>query len=65
MRTIRGLIQTDIYTTEGGYVALKQPSQLGGDGAICLLSVDQLPEVIGELEALYENRQRWVDAMPE
>jgi hypothetical protein len=65
MRTIRGLIQIDIYTTEGGYVALKQPSQLGGDDSICLLSVDQLPEVIGELETLYENRQRWAETTPE
>ena len=65
MRTIKGLIQTDIYTTEGGYVALKQPSQLGGEDPICLLSVDQLPEVIGELQTLYANRQQWEDAMPE
>jgi hypothetical protein len=65
MRTIKGLIQTDIYTTEGGYVALKQPSQLGGDDSICLLSVDQLPDVIGELQTLYANRQRWEGSTPE
>jgi hypothetical protein len=65
MRTIKGLIQTDIYTTEGGYVALKQPSEFGGDDSICLLSVDQLPDVIGELQTLYADRQRWEDSMPE
>jgi hypothetical protein len=65
MRTINGLIRLDIYTTEGGYVALKQPSQLGGDDSVCLLSVDQLPDVIRELQALYADRQRWVDATAE
>ena len=65
MRTIKGVIQTDIYTTEGGYVALKQPSQLGGDDSVCLLSVDQLPDVISELQELYASRQRWEDATPE
>ena len=65
MRTINGQIPVDIYTTEGGYVALKQPSQHGGDDALCLLSVDQLPDVIRELQALYADRQSWAEAMPE
>ena len=65
MRTIDGQIRVDIYTTEEGYVALKQPSQLGGDDSLCLLSVDQLPDVIRELEALYADRHLWVDATPQ
>jgi hypothetical protein len=65
MRKIKGLIETHIYTTEGGYVALKQPSPLGADDAICLLSADQLLDVIGELQMLYENRQNWMETAPE
>jgi hypothetical protein len=62
VRTIGGLIETDIYTTEDGLVALKQPGQAGRDDGLCLLSVDQLPEIIGELQALYADRQRWAEA---
>ena len=65
MRTIDGQIRVDIYTTEGGYVALKQPSQIGGDDALCLLSVDQLPDVISELQALYADRTRWAETVAE
>jgi hypothetical protein len=65
MRTIDGQIRIDIYTTEDGYVALKQMSQVEGADSLCLLSVDQIPGVIRELQALYANRQSWADAMPE
>jgi hypothetical protein len=65
MRKIEGLIETDIYTTEGGYVALKQPSQQEGNDSVCLLSADQLPDVIRELQKLYADRQRWAEAAPE
>jgi hypothetical protein len=60
MRKIKGLIDTDIYTTEG-YVALKQVREPGRDDIVCLLSVDQLPGVIGALEALYADRQTWAE----
>jgi hypothetical protein len=65
MRTIDGQIRIDIYTTEEGYVALKQASELEGADSLCLLSVDQLPGVIRELQALYADRRSWADATPE
>jgi hypothetical protein len=61
MPTVKGLIPLDIYATDSGYIALAQP---GGDDraeCLCLLSVDQLPDVIRELEALYANRQAWAE----
>jgi hypothetical protein len=64
METIDGPIETQIYTTEGGYVALKQARE-GSDDAICLLTADQLPEIIGRLQALYEERKRWEEAAAE
>jgi hypothetical protein len=63
MRTLAGLIETTVYTTDG-YVAIEQP-RLGGEICICLISVDQLPDVIRELEALYEQRRMWAEVRPE
>jgi hypothetical protein len=64
MTTIDGAIETQIYTTEGGYVALKQPRE-GSDDAICLLTADQLPEIIERLQALYAERKRWEETAAE
>lgn len=64
MDKIDGTIETQIYTTEGGYVALKQ-SKEGSDDAICLLTADQLPEIVERLQALYKERKRWEEAAAE
>ena len=64
MERIDGTIETQIYTTEGGYVALKQARE-GDDDAICLLTADQLPEIIERLQALYRERKRWEEAAAE
>jgi hypothetical protein len=61
MATVKGLIPLRIYPTDGGYVALEQPSGDDHSDCLCLLSVDQLPDVIRELEALYANRQTWAE----
>ena len=58
MHRIKGLIQTDIYATDDGHVALKQGDR---DDCICRFSVDQLPEVIGVLQSLYADRQTWAE----
>lgn len=60
-----GTVETMIYTTEGGYVAIKQPAQHEANEQICLLSADQLPELIRELQALYDNRKSWEEAAVE
>jgi hypothetical protein len=57
-----GTVDTEIYTTEGGYVAIKQPAPIAKTEQVCLLSADQLPELIRELQALYDNRQTWDEA---
>lgn len=61
MSTVKGLIPLSIYATDSGYVALEQPGGLGRAKCLCLLSVDQLPDVIRELESLYADRQTWAE----
>jgi hypothetical protein len=65
MRKIDGQIELAIYTTEAGYVALKQETESGRDDVVCLVSVDQLPDVIAELQDLYANRRAWAEPTPE
>jgi hypothetical protein len=60
-----GIVETEIYTTEGGYVAIRQPAPTSADEQICLLSADQLPELIRELAALYDDRKTWEEAAVE
>ena len=51
---IEGRIETAIYTTEDGYVAIEQLND-----TVVLLSSDQLVDVIRKLEACYDNRAHW------
>jgi hypothetical protein len=56
---IRGSYETNIDTTQGGYIRIEQPDPMGDDPMIVLLSADQLPKVIEELQALYDDRESW------
>jgi hypothetical protein len=60
-----GTVDTEIYTTEGGYVAIKQPAPNPDSEQVCLLSADQLPELIRELQTLYDDRRTWEEAAAE
>lgn len=60
-----GTVDTEIYTTEGGYVALSQPAPTAEQEQLCLLSADQLPQLIRELQALYDHRKSWEEAAVE
>jgi hypothetical protein len=60
-----GAVETALYTTEGGYVAIQQPASAADEQQICLLSADQLPELIRELQTLYDNRRSWEEAAVE
>lgn len=60
-----GSVETEIYTTEGGYVAIQQPAPTAAEQQICLLSADQLPQLIHELQALYDDRKSWEEAAVE
>jgi hypothetical protein len=61
-----GTVQTEVYTTEGGYVAIRQPAQIdAADDQVCILSADQLPELIRELQNLYDHRKTWEEAAAE
>lgn len=60
-----GSVDTQLYLAEGGYVALHQPSQATGNDQVVLLRQDQLPEVIRELQALYDDRKSWEEAAVE
>ena len=53
---------TEIYVTESGYVAITQPDPEGGpeqEDDIVLLTAEQLPEVIKDLQQLLAARQEW------
>ena len=60
-----GTVDTEIYTTEGGYVAITQPAPNADSEQVCLLSADQLPELIRELQTLYDDRRTWEEAAAE
>jgi hypothetical protein len=51
---ITGMVETEIYTTDDGFVAIEQPND-----TVVLLSADQLLAVIRELQACYDNRGEW------
>jgi hypothetical protein len=65
-KTIKGgSVDTHLYLAEGGYVALQQPAQPAGNDQVVLLSAEQLPELIRELQALYDDRKTWEEAAVE
>jgi hypothetical protein len=51
--------ETEIYITEGGYVAIKQPDERGDEDQTILLTATQLELVIAELEARLKHRAEW------
>ena len=60
-----GAVDTELYLTEGGYVAIHQPAPSAAEDQLCLLSADQLPELIRELQALYDDRKSWEETAVE
>lgn len=60
-----GSVDTQMYVAEGGYVALQQSAQPTGNDQVVLLSAEQLPELIRELQALYDDRKTWEEAAVE
>ena len=56
---IKRSYETEIYEeAREGYVAIKQIHD-DGDEDLILLTADQLPYVIKELQALYGRREEW------
>jgi hypothetical protein len=56
---IKRSYETEVYATEReGYVAIKQRGD-NGDEDLILLTADQLPSVIKELQALCSRRAEW------
>ncbi len=56
---IRRSYETEIYAEEReGYVVVKQVGESGEEDLI-LLTADQLPSVIKELQALHSRREEW------
>ena len=57
--------ETEVYATEKeGYVAIKHAGH-DGDVDLVLLTADQLPAVIKELQALYGKREEWEHEKPD
>lgn len=58
--------ETEIYPNKSGYVTIEQRDNAGtGEDSLVVLTASQLPEVIRELQALYEGRDSWQGAEPE
>ena len=56
---IKRSYETEVYSeSREGYVAIKQVHD-GNDEDLILLTADQLPYVIKELQALYSRREEW------
>lgn len=51
--------ETEVYVTDGGYVAIKQPDDGRGDDTVVLLTASQLGPVIEELRARLNDREEW------
>jgi hypothetical protein len=52
--------ETDVYVTEGGYVAIQQPDPDDDTKLVSvLLSADQLRDIILELQTLEDDRKSW------
>jgi hypothetical protein len=57
---IRGSFETEIGVTEGGYVRISQPDPMDPQHEdSVLLSADQLPKIISELQTLLADRESW------
>jgi hypothetical protein len=65
IKQIDGAIETQVFVTEGGFVAIRQPARLDRTDQICLLSADQILPIVRELQALYDNRREWDEVSPE
>jgi hypothetical protein len=65
IKHIDGTIETEVFVTEGGFVAIRQPARLDRSDQICRLSADQILPIVRELEALYHNRREWDEVSPE
>lgn len=62
---IKTSYETEIYATEKeGYVAIKQADH-DGDVDLILLTAEQLPSVIRELQVLYGQRAEWEHEKPD
>ncbi|HEX5049014.1 MAG TPA: hypothetical protein VFX89_18025 [Gammaproteobacteria bacterium] len=60
MRTrIGGVLATEIYTIDDGFVAIEQAAD-----AVVLLAPDELLLIIKELQTYYEARTRWQEPTP-
>jgi hypothetical protein len=51
---IGGVLDTEIYSIDDGFVAIEQAQQV-----IVLLAPDELLMIIRELQAYYETRRAW------
>jgi hypothetical protein len=56
---IGGVLDTQIYSIDDGFVAIEQ-----AQGTVVLLAADELLMIIRELQAYYDTRVRWQEPTP-
>jgi DNA-binding transcriptional regulator YiaG len=57
--------ETEIYISEAGYLAIKQPDPMGGDPSIVILSPDQARRIAEEIVVLQAEQLEAWDEDPE
>jgi hypothetical protein len=62
---IKRSYETEVFAAErDGYAAIKQTGE-NGEEELILLTADQLPLVIKELQALHKRREEWEHERPD
>ncbi len=56
---IGGVLATEIYSIDDGFVAIEQAQD-----TVVLLAPDELLTIIRELQAFYDSRTRWQEPTP-
>jgi hypothetical protein len=56
---IGGVLETEIYSIDDGFVAIEQAKD-----AVVLLAPDELLVIIRELQSYYDSRIRWQEPTP-
>jgi hypothetical protein len=56
---IGGVLETEIYSIDDGFVAIEQARD-----SVVLLAPDELLTIIRELQSYYDSRIRWQDPTP-
>jgi hypothetical protein len=56
---LKPALETEVYISEGGYIAIKQPEGLAGEETVVCLTPDQALLVMREMGRMVEAKDCW------